>query len=203
MELAAEHIATRHHARETARVVRMRRNVRSACIGVNRVGMREVHVRAFGKAAQKFACATVVGQMHLVPTHMGHLEARRFQTRTRAGKHAQTARPALGARLENLGGSKVRPHGIFRQSRRRIFGHALIAALEKQLQPQANAQKRSPLANGVKHRLGFARFLHERDGVVERSHARQHHGIGRANFIWRIARLRAGACAGKPTHHAR
>ena len=60
------------------------------------------------------------------------------------------------------------------------------------------AKKARPKRDSNQQRLQSYADLTPGDLVVH-----QHHGIGRANFFWRIARLRTGASTGKSTHHAR
>ena len=74
--------------------------------------MREVGIRTLRDIHQKGALLASLGEVNLVPAHMGQLEAPRIESRDRAGKNAEARHPtatpqpsptrarALGAPLE-------------------------------------------------------------------------------------------------------
>ena len=104
MELAAKNAPTLHHAGKAARIVRMGKGVGSGHIEACRIRMREIHVGALGKAAQKRRSGTLLGQMHLIPTNMGNFKTRGLKARTRPLNQSQTAYPTSAVSLKNHSG---------------------------------------------------------------------------------------------------
>ena len=217
VELAPVDVAVPHDRTERARVERAGGDVAGVRVPVERVGMREIQVRALVEPVEQRAGEARGREMHLVPSHMGDLQPVGREDGARPLEQAEAADPALPLGLEHGSGgvTAVGAGGLGRHLCRRIGGrrrgsrrgcvrHALVAALEQQLEPQAHAQKRRARAacHSIDDRPVLPRFAHEGDRVVEGPHARQHDPVCRANPLGIVGHLRLGARARQPAGHA-
>ena len=173
--------------------MRARQHIGGIGIVGHRVAVGEVHVGTLGKTSKQRIGRAGGRHVHLVPAHVWHLQATRFQARTRAAHDAQAIDPGAA---DLLGGTVVRVRALVRR-------HALVAALKKQLKAQADAEQRSSGGNGVEHGRRLAALAHKGNRVVERAHARDDQAVGVADLL-RIVRCAGGGTgARKPAHNAR
>ena len=121
MELAAPHVAMAHDAREAPRIVRARQHIGGIGIVGHRVAVGEVHVGALGKTGEQRIGRTRGRHVHLIPSHVRHLQTARLQARARTVHNAQAIDPrAVGM----VGGVAVGDRALVRR-------HTLVAALKE------------------------------------------------------------------------
>ena len=109
MELAAVKVAAAHDGSEVPGVVRQRDGIGGIDIGIHRIGMGEVDVRALGETLEQRMPRPGMRQMDLVPAHVRHLEAPRGQNGARAVQQSQTPHPTAALGLEDRARGKARP----------------------------------------------------------------------------------------------
>ncbi len=121
MELTTPHVAVTHDAREAPRIVRARQHIGGIGVVGHRVAVGEIHVGTLGKTGKQRIGRTGGRHVYLVPAHVRHLQATRFQARARATHNTQAIDPGTASLL---GGVAIGNRALVRR-------HALVATLKK------------------------------------------------------------------------
>ena len=188
VELHAEHVvAILHRAGKPHRVLGAR-GARGRIGHDVAVGEVEVLAGSHVREQRRGERPVARSRNNLVPTHVGHLE------RASRGVDARHARH--DARQHR------KPAGAHRLLLFTCLGSTLLAFLEKQVKPQADAEKRHPRLDAAADDVHLPELDHGGARIGERTDAGQHDGVRPGDARRVIAHDDVGARGGKPAFDA-